>query len=261
MAYQRIFKRSYVEQLRNEVNQGVELERYSLTDFPIDETQVLITSQIEAPADLVSKMNPKSDFETAIALYEAYPGLKPIQAFDNALWVTLTHSEGIFNYVKNRWPLDKKKDLIKQIRVHWFSRVLMRNALSNLWWSVKLSVDNERGDEKKYDFTRILFKNQTFRVRVFGPSMLFRYREAVLGILSYMEEHENMFTVLESQGRFIALHFNKIGAYKQLASLDRDFYYNEMDKISSSLLKLKYTGTNSETNSETEEIDYDNPDD
>ena len=44
---------------------------------------------------------------------------------------------------------------------------------------------------------------------------------------------------MEIVGRFITNYFNKLGATKQLAYLDRSFFASELTRIKPEILKLK----------------------
>ena len=60
-----------------------------------------------------------------------------------------------------------------------------------------------------------------------------------MGILCFLRDNSELFKgQLEYRGRFIARHFNRLGAAKQLASLDREFFRTECERIKDTLLKI-----------------------
>jgi hypothetical protein len=116
----------------------------------------------------------------------------------------------------------------KYILDHWFlsssaQSNLLRHALSGLWWSVHLSVDEER--DNKYRLTEILFRQLDFPTRTLGTYKLGRHKEAVLGILEFIQENEDLFkSKFEPKTRFVTKHLNVIGGVKPLSYFKRDFF-------------------------------------
>ena len=235
MALQKVFKETYIEALKSNILP----ENYAGDVFPFDESQIRYLANIEHPEGLLEKMNPENDLESAIAIYEAYKNLTPLSASKIELWVYLTHVD-LFNYVQKRWPnvLNGTAD-VKYIQEHWFrsSDGIIRTTLANLWWSVWGSVDESRED--KYELTRMLFRHEEVRTRNFGASTLFRHREAIIGILEFLVENPDVSDV-HFIGRciYITRYFNRLGAVKQLAYMDRDFFKNELMKKKPVLLSI-----------------------
>ena len=228
MALQPVFKRSYIEYLRTHISP----DNYKNDHFEYDRSQVVPLYGITLPEDLLIKLNPtpKGDFQSAIAIYEAYKDITPLFAQQEDLWVYLTHVD-LFDYVKKRWPLknENKEKQIEFIKNRWFKIESIRSTLSGLWWSVYFTIDENRSN--KYELTEMLFSNETFRSRVFGSSLIIRHKDAAQGILEYMVENKNKFCSLEQQGREIAKYFNSIGAYKVLTSLPKSYFKKEMERL------------------------------
>ena len=234
MKLQKTFKESYMKTLRDKVITGENVPLYSGETFDLDQTQIKSLANIYEPEGLIDKLNPtrEGDLQTAVALFEAYPTLTPLVASNESFWAYLTHTL-LFNYTQERWPEVYEDDVDpKYILDHWFvsGSNVFRNAASNLWWSVYNTIDIEREDP--YALTKILFSNQTLRVRTFGTYKLIRHREAMLGILGFMYDNpEVMKNNLESRGNFISKYFNMLGSVKQLSYMDKDFFYKVcMDK-------------------------------
>ena len=72
------------------------------------------------------------------------------------------------------------------------------------------------------------FRNDNIRTHYFGPSTIFRHREAVIGILEFLVENPDISNVhFSSRCIYIIQYFNRLGAVKQLAYMDRYFFKEE----------------------------------
>lgn len=235
MALQKVFREAYVEALRSNINPAM----YAGESFEYDETQVHYMANVHQPEGLVNRMDEKDDLKSAIELYEAYQELTPLAASKNDLWTYLTHVD-LFAYMQKRFPeVTKGRADAKYIRERWFrsSNGPIRSSLAGLWWSVYCSVDNAKED--KYELTRMLFKNDNIRTHYFGSSTVFRHREAVIGILEFLVENPDISSVhFHSRCIYIAQLFNRLGAIKQLAYMNRDFFKEELMKRKSVLLTV-----------------------
>lgn len=102
---QQIFRERYVNKLKKEVNSGKIISHYKSREFVYDKNEVLTVQNISHPIGLSEKLNPdkKFDFDSAIAIYEAYENLEPIQASDERLWTYLAHVD-LYPYMIERWP-------------------------------------------------------------------------------------------------------------------------------------------------------------
>ena len=231
MALQKILTKNYIESIFEEVDRGEGLGRFLENMFPYDENKLLVVPQVKAPVGLLDQMVPttEGDFKSAIALYDAYKGLKPLQAINAQFWESLSLTD-LFPYMQKRWNLSEAKDLRKSILNHFTfkSHGLMRHGLAGLWWLVYLSIDEQRDD--MYELTEYLFKNYTFRFIRFGAGRIIQHKEATIGILQYIKDNEANIPSLENVAHGLTSYFNKLGAVKQLTSLDRQFFYNEMAK-------------------------------
>lgn len=225
MALQKVFREAYVEALRNNINPA----KYSGESFEYDESQVQYLANVHQPESLADRMDEKDDLKSAIVLYEAYKDLTPLAASKSDFWAYLSHVD-LFNYMQNRFPSVKTGEADEKfIREHWFrsSNGAIRSSLAGLWWSVYCSVDDNRED--KYELTRMLFQNDNIRTHYFGPSTIFRHREAVIGILEFLVENPDISSKhFNSRCIYIAQYFNRLGAVKQLAYMDRNFFKEEL---------------------------------
>lgn len=242
---QKVFKTKYVESLLEQVKLGHSLTNYALESFPVEQENILYIPSVKHPIGLLDKMNPsiEKDFESAVALYEAYPNLSPLQASDKTFWVYLAHTE-LFTYVQNRYPQVKQDGFNnpQYILDHWFfDQGPLRHALAGLWWSVYLSLDDEAVSIKKYVYTKFIFsKDMNLRAIYFANSQLFRHKSAAIGILRFLMEDEELCSAFFRQRfRYIIKYFNKLGGTRQLVSLDRDFFYYELKKIRAQIIAIQ----------------------
>jgi len=236
MAKQLIFLEKQVSKLKENIN----IEFYKGSEFiGYNKEEVATLPNIENTTNLASQLNPDNDFETAVRIYEAFKNLELIQASDERLWTYLSHVD-LYSYMQKRWDAvykNEEKGNKDYILEHWFlnssaQSSLLRHALASLWWAVHLSVDETREENKKYDLTKILFRQLDFPTRTLGTYKLGRHKEAVIGVLEFIEENEDLFkSGFEGKTRFVTKHLNVIGGVKPLAYYDRKFFKGELEKI------------------------------
>lgn len=229
MALQRILKKSYIDQIFDEVANEKGLERFLEPTFPIDEEYFMVTPQLKQPEGLLDLLvpSPEGDFQSAVAVYEAYSTLTPLQAINQEFWESLALTD-LFPYMQRRWNIKEAKDLKRRILNHFnvSSHGLFRHGIAGLWWLTYLTSDQAR--DNKYELTEILFKNYTLRYIRFGVSRVIQHKEAALGILQFLKDNEQNISSMEDVANNMSSYFNKLGAVKQLTFLDRKFFYDEM---------------------------------
>lgn len=232
---QKTFKESYAKRLKDELKAGYSLAKYSSDTFEYDETMVKYVANVYQPVGLLEKMmNSTSDYEAAVALYEAYKNISPLLASTEQFWVYLCHVD-LFPYVQKRWgdALDKQE----YIEDHWFfgKHGYVRNCLATLWWSIYCSYDDTR--ENPYELSEILFRNYSFRTS--WLTIMLRTKEGLLGMLEFLLENpEVMSTAFENRSRFMAKYVNLIGGSKQLSYLDRNYLKAELEKVKPTILRV-----------------------
>lgn len=234
---QKTFRDNYTKRLKDDVRDDVSLSLYDDGNFDIDKSQVRVVAGVYAHPDLLPKlMAAKSRCEAAILLFEAYKDLPLVVASQESFWAYLTHVD-LFEFAKKEWPLDGVDNKKNHIIDHWFfgKHGYNRNAIASLWWGVYCSYDETRKDP--YELTRILFLNYSFRVT--WLKILLRTKNALHGILEYLLRHPEVAnTALEQRGLFISKYFNALGATKQLSSLSKEFFIQELEKLTPTLLKI-----------------------
>ena len=220
-----LFTSNYEAQLKTDVQSG-KLDAYKSETFDYDKSKVLPMA-LTIDENICDKMYCDSahEYEDAIILYEALKDLPDVIAADQTFWVSLSHTV-LFPYLKKRWG---KGNLQTAVLNHWFfNNGMVRHGLGGLWWTVRLTVDEDRQDDK-YRLTKVAFWNFSFRTTFMGPSIFFRVQNARTGILSYLADHPEMKVGMENKGRYICKYFNLLGATKQLAALPVEYFYQEME--------------------------------
>lgn len=230
MAFQKILTRTYIERVFEDVEKGVDLDRFVQDSFPYDENYLVDLPHITKPIGLLDQLDSQTDgdYKSAVAIYEAFKSLRPLEATTSQLWESLALTD-LFPYMRERWDLKGTNDLRRAILNHFTFKAhgLMRHGLAGLWWLVYLSVDEER--QNKYELTEVLFKNYTLRIVRFGVGKVIQHKEAAIGILQFLKDHEKEIPSMENVANGLASYFNKLGAVKQLTYLNRDFFYHEME--------------------------------
>ncbi len=234
---QQIFLKDYTEDLYKNIKQN-HFSAYHADKFDYNE-DATFSIEIERPDGLLDIMmenaSPERDYNAAIALYEAFPNLTREQAYYAPFWAYLTHVD-LYPYMVKRFCQGNTPSET-DIRINWWHTNVMRRGLSNLWWSVKQTIDEDHPDDK-YHYTKYFFKHLDFRQRRMGSSTLFRHHEAVIGILKFLEE--NIDEYFEGRSNFIMMYFNKQATLRQLAICDRNDFYNELMGIKEDILKVQH---------------------
>ena len=227
MELQKVFKHSYVDELRRNIH----IPDYQGEIFPYDATKVKPLANIYKPEGLLDRLDPDNDFSSAIEIYQAYENVTPLLASLPDLWVYLSHVD-LFPYVQKRHSDVLKEDVTEEYIVdHWFKNKvsIFRMVLPSAWWSVYLSIDKTR--ENPYELTEVLFKNQELRTNSFGPLTLIRHKEAMIGILEFLKEHQELLVDgMNMRAQYIRKLFNFISGTKRLEFMKREFFKNELEK-------------------------------
>lgn len=242
MLLQRTFKKNYAESLFDAVRNGQDLDKYANDYFVYDQDQVVMIPGIEYPERLIDKMvpTPQGDFESAIALYEAYPDLTPLQAADKSFWTYLTHVD-LFEYVQARYPKVKEPGFnnIMYVVDHWFCGAdwYWRHPLASLWWFVHQTID-ESNKNDKYKYTKFFFSSYGFRTNLAKYSIA-RLKEALFGYFDFlMDNPDVMSQYFKPRNRYITKHLNKLGGARLLSVLPRETFYNELSTIKEEILSI-----------------------
>lgn len=243
MELQKTFKESYMAALKDAVSLGGAdvLARYGADEFDIDPKGVKRLAGVYAPEGLEERMVDMEydDFAAAKIIYEAFKGISPLLASNEAFWAYLTHTT-LFHYTQHRWDnVLMGKATTNYIIDHWFEgeQSLMRNAAASLWWTVHNTVDETR--KNPYELTEIMFRNYAMWSSSFGRTTIIRHREAMIGILDFFKDNPAVFdNQFEARSRFVTKYFNRLGAVKQLAYLDREYFRQQCERIKDKIISV-----------------------
>lgn len=222
----------------DELRKKIHISDYQGESFPYDPSKVKALANVYKPEGLLERLDPEDDFTSAIEIFKAYDSVTPLLASLPDLWVYLAHVD-LFPYVQKRWPkvLDGSADE-QYVLNHWHENShFMRTSFAGLWWHVFLTYDESRNNP--YELTEVLFKSQDFRTLRFGELGLIRHKPAMIGVLEYLiENNEIMRNAFDARGQFISRYFNLIGGTKPLAYMDKQFFKNKLEKIKDKLLLI-----------------------
>ncbi|MEJ8817406.1 DUF6339 family protein [Lacibacter sp. H407] len=250
MEFQKIFKRSYLDKLKEGIKNGSLIKYYQSDTFLFDDQSTLVTPAINAPDKLSLITTDTSskgfeDCENAKKIHIAYKDLTPLQASDERFWIYLAHVD-CFKYMSMRWPgirTNNAKDPSKYILDHWFissptQSNFLRHGISGLWWSAYLSYDAENS-ENPYHLTEVLYRNVDFATRTLGTYNLSRHKEAVIGILSFIKNNPQLFeNKFEDKTRFITKYINLIGGTKPVSFMKRGFFEQSLEAVTTKIEAL-----------------------
>ena len=234
----RIFTPEYANTLANCVEENLDLYKTGAFKVP---KGVEVDTNIDAPEDLLGHMLPyavstaQEEYNAAVALYEAFKDLTPLQASYKPFWLHLSHVE-LMDYMVARWPMVKDDDItnderIKIVNAHWFHPSSIRNHLEGLYWLVRCSVVIKDDGTLDYTFTKFLFSRTKLGNRGVGASFLFRYPDAVKGILRFYMENENtlLTPAFEDKTDHCIQLLNGKGAVTELSLWKEDDFYNYLE--------------------------------
>ena len=245
---QKIFRSSYVSQLRADLKSGVSLKDYFSKKFSSPDNSVMETS-VKVKLDGLNLKIPASgnqadaDFENAIKVYEAYRELTETQASDPRLWTYLSHCT-FRKYVMKRWNMGKSHNeavssqsmansATNFILSHWFvggnDRSLRRNAIARLWWATYLTVSPWEKDpeyfsgtdvekEDSYKYTKILFSTQDVFQQVLERG-IGRNSRILISSLEYIGKHSPL---TRKQIRDVMKELNLTSSIQNIAVLSKD---------------------------------------
>jgi len=248
MALQQIFRQKYVDELRNGVSERRLISYYESDTFEFNPEEVWQSPEI-TKADSINLLIPDSvslyDFENSVRVYEAYKDLTPLQASDIRLWTYLTHVD-LYKYVSNRWPSVRDKratNPTKYILDHWFisspsQTNFLRHSIAGLWWAAYLTYDETRED--RYELTKLIYRQLDVPQRTLGTYNLARHKEAVIGILEYIQQNPATFkNNYQNKLRFVTRYLNQIGGTKPISYFHRDFFKSSLHAVKDKIEAIK----------------------
>ena len=242
MALQKTFTAEYAARLEDHAKKGIDIEKYQSSVFETDPKEIRLIPSVEQPEGLLDLMDAGNDFLSAKALYEAYSEITPLLASSKDFWTYLTHVD-LYPYIRDRHPRLKEPGFNdgKYVNEHLFYGFgqAIYHPLQGLWWSVRMTIEPD--EPNPYKYTEYIFRDYGLRVSYLGRYKVFRNKEEMIGILDFMMENQaELFNEHSRQRyRWIVQHFNKMGATKQLMSLDRYFFKDELERVKPIIYKVK----------------------
>ena len=76
MELQKVFKRSYMEELRRNIH----VSDYQGEIFPFEPSKVKSLANVYKPEGLLDRLDPEDDFTSAVEIYKAYSSISPLLA-------------------------------------------------------------------------------------------------------------------------------------------------------------------------------------
>lgn len=186
----KIFTSKSISKLKENFKKDINLIDCSIEDLTSElGLSTLERYEINTNVNLEMPIGPSirelKDKENCILIDRILPKLKPADATDEALWVTLC----ILNfkdYVLKRWP-DKTKLFTHIFASNWRQR-MRDNAIGRLWWTMHLSKNL---DAKSYDkYLEILLSNSDYRSSLLERSSSANSRVVLKSILILTNEME-----------------------------------------------------------------------
>lgn len=152
------------ENIKENINYYNNINSLWIKDVTNDEFNY-VESKIEVPDfELIISENPeKDDLANIKVLYTNLKELTDSQAGDERLWSGLCHNQ-FWEYMILRWPLSKAKDAEKYIKKNYFfahgeKRSLMTNGLARLWWTGRLTYDENNPNGNPFELTEYICKD------------------------------------------------------------------------------------------------------
>lgn len=194
---------------------------YRTLDLTFDSLDFITASSgIYILRDLILDPNVKSDGQNSIHLHKAMTGIRPSEAADKRLWVSLTHDR-FREYTYLRWVKNRTitEGTIRK-RFHFEGNGMetrMRNAISRLWWAAEMTYDSDNSEDH-YHLTRTLWSNQDLFAGLTERSLGI-YPAIMRSILEIVAQHPSMNEA--ARRRWLAA-INAAGGVKSLPSLELD---------------------------------------
>lgn len=242
MALQKTFTADYAATLEENAKKGIDIVKYQPAIFETDPKEIRLIPFVEKPEGLLDLMDANNDFLSAKALYEAYSDITPLLASSKDFWTYLTHVD-LYPYIRERHPRLKEPGFndgkyVNEHLFYGFSQPIY-HPLQGLWWSVRMTI--EPGESNPYKYTEYIFRDYGLRVSYLGRYKVFRNKEEMIGLLDFMMDNQDELFNEHSRQRYrwIIQHFNKMGATKQLMSLDRYFFKAELERVKPIIYEVK----------------------
>lgn len=219
----KIFTTKSISKLKINLKKDINLIDYSNEDLSselglatLERYEINNNTNLEMPVG--SSIRELKDKENCVLIDKILPNLKPADATDEALWVTLC----ILNfkdYVLKRWP-DRSKLFTHIFASNWRQR-MRDNALGRLWWTMHLSKNLDAKNYNKY--LEILLSNSDYRSSLLERSSSANSRVVLKSILKLTNEMEKEGLSYEREKfRSFMKEVDFLGKKTLIHSLDED---------------------------------------
>ena len=250
MAYQKLFKTGYIEDLKSALTEQDVMKTYTADSFNYDSSAILDNPRIKIDEPIRLNLPTDKDhfdFENSKIIFECYKELNPVMATDSRMWTYLAHVD-YWEYMRGRWPLEDLTPKFEEkpadyVLEHWFLKSpaptwLMRNGISRLWWVSYLTYDENRDDP--YELTQEAFSMLDYTRHLLTETQG-RYRDFRHAILEFVINNKELFSKYkEARVRFLMRKVNYLGGYKIYGNLSKKEleqiflnYKTELDTITS----------------------------
>ena len=185
------------------------------------------------PEESNSMSNTKYDFENSKILYFSFKDLDFEQVTNPKLWNYLMHTK-YWTYVTKRWALKEDSELKtsrnllndRYISKVGTGKILLRNALTGLWWLSYTTYDEN--EEDKFIHTKRLLNSADFHVGLMERNFS-RNKDFVLNFMRGLRKFENKDRdgklISTKEHRELFKEINLIGGIKILDTLDENDLY------------------------------------
>ncbi len=206
-----------VEKLRKSI--PLNIDRYSSGDF-IDlmaegDWSLELDTQVDLSPlkDLDPSVSPSAEIANSKLMWRALGHLTPSLAYEEGIWVRLTHVECL-EFARARWlnGIDDKDEIAKRVSEHFFASTVARrrddNPVSRLWWNSYIANIIEP-DGKLRALNQIL-KKADIRLNFVERSLTVYRPPIAAGIVRLMERDPNL-TQKEENFRAFMRTINRLG--------------------------------------------------
>lgn len=226
----KLFKSSYIEGLKDQIENGEIINCYLEDDFEVPEAALLVHGNIEVDWSDIELMDPTSDqeanFKNSKTIYELLSDIPPSVASDERLWAYLTHVK-FWDYMKRIRGVDipDKKRKANYIIRHWFvdgasQKKLTRNDIALLWWGAYLTYEENK--ENPYELTKELWTMKDYTRTLLG-GIQGRQSDFTKGFLEFVVENKELFDKYkQDKVRFLMRKADFAAGYKNFRSLSRE---------------------------------------
>lgn len=202
---------------------------YDLDIFPKDQLEELnMPSKCFIDDQLVLSPESKDDINSSISIFSELKDLDRVEANDRRLWVALTHGQ-FYEYTKERWVKQEKYSNEAILRRFHFEgaslEARMRNSISRLWWTAKITY--EEGREDPFELTKLLWGKQDLMQNLVERSYG-TYDNVIKGFLEIFKTNSQL---NDDELRSLYTGLNAIGGVKLLPLLSIDDVKNEIERV------------------------------